>query len=81
MTCILTGRNDRTGVDLDLRRGNRCSMIAGVTGTGTSVSLVVLAGGRPKRSAPGSLADAKGELAGLTAPCTTRRSAPGAARA
>ncbi|TBR38874.1 MULTISPECIES: helicase HerA-like domain-containing protein [Dyella] len=66
MTDILIGRNDSTSVNLDARYGNRHGMIAGATGTGKSVSLMVLAEGFSKLGVPCFLADAKGDLAGLS---------------
>jgi len=68
MTEILIGRNDDTRVSLDPRYGNRHGMIAGATGTGKSVSLMVLAEGFSKLGVPCFLADAKGDLAGLSMP-------------
>ncbi|PXV61621.1 hypothetical protein SAMN04487785_103219 [Dyella jiangningensis] len=68
MTDILIGRNDNTSVSLDPRYGNRHGMIAGATGTGKSVSLMVLAEGFSKLGVPCFLADAKGDLAGLSMP-------------
>ncbi|MGC1549345.1 MAG: helicase HerA-like domain-containing protein [Rhodanobacter sp.] len=65
MTDIFVGRNDSTSVSLDPRYGNRHGMIAGATGTGKSVSLMVLAEGFSKLGVPCFLADAKGDLAGL----------------
>ncbi len=65
MTDILIGRNERASVNLDPRYGNRHGMIAGATGTGKSVSLMVLAEGFSKLGVPCFLADAKGDLAGL----------------
>jgi len=65
MTEILIGRNDNTSVSLDPHYGNRHGMIAGATGTGKSVSLMVLAEGFSKLGVPCFLADAKGDLAGL----------------
>src|SRR6201996_8838432 len=65
MTEILIGCNDSTSVSLDTRYGNRHGMIAGATGTGKSVSLMVLAEGFSKLGVPCFLADAKGDLAGL----------------
>jgi DNA helicase HerA-like ATPase len=65
MTDILIGRNDSTGVGLDPQYGNRHGMIAGATGTGKSVSLMVLAEGFSRLGVPCFLADAKGDLAGL----------------
>lgn len=66
MTEILIGRNDSTSVNLDPRYGNRHGMIAGATGTGKSVSLMVLAEGFSRLGVPCFLADAKGDLAGLS---------------
>ncbi|MEW5835254.1 MAG: helicase HerA-like domain-containing protein [Pseudomonadota bacterium] len=65
MSQILIGRNDVTSVSLDPRYGNRHGMIAGATGTGKSVSLMVLAEGFSRLGVPCFLADAKGDLAGL----------------
>ncbi len=65
MSQILIGRNDSTSVSLDPRYGNRHGMIAGATGTGKSVSLMVLAEGFSRLGVPCFLADAKGDLAGL----------------
>ncbi|WP_426664209.1 helicase HerA-like domain-containing protein [Rhodanobacter aciditrophus] len=65
MTDILIGRNEHATVALDPRYGNRHGMIAGATGTGKSVSLMVLAEGFSKLGVPCFLADAKGDLAGL----------------
>lgn len=66
MTEILIGRNDSISVSLDPRYGNRHGMIAGATGTGKSVSLMVLAEGFSRLGVPCFLADAKGDLAGLS---------------
>ncbi|MDW2981010.1 MAG: helicase HerA-like domain-containing protein [Rhodanobacter sp.] len=66
MTEILIGRNDSTSVSLDPHYGNRHGMIAGATGTGKSVSLMVLAEGFSRLGVPCFLADAKGDLAGLS---------------
>ncbi|MGH8159044.1 MAG: helicase HerA-like domain-containing protein [Rhodanobacter sp.] len=66
MTDILIGRNDITSVGLDPHYGNRHGMIAGATGTGKSVSLMVLAEGFSRLGVPCFLADAKGDLAGLS---------------
>ena len=68
MTDILIGRNDQASVNLDARYGNRHGMIAGATGTGKSVSLMVLAEGFSRLGVPCFLADAKGDLAGLSMP-------------
>ena len=66
MTDILIGRNDHASVNLDAHYGNRHGMIAGATGTGKSVSLMVLAEGFSRLGVPCFLADAKGDLAGLS---------------
>jgi DNA helicase HerA-like ATPase len=66
MSNILIGRNDHGSVELDPRYGNRHGMIAGATGTGKSVTLMLLAEGFSKLGVPCFLADAKGDLAGLS---------------
>lgn len=48
------------------RYGNRHGLIAGATGTGKSVSLMVLAEGFSRLGVPVFLADVKGDLAGLS---------------
>jgi DNA helicase HerA-like ATPase len=68
MADILIGRNDDASVSLQPRYGNRHGMIAGATGTGKSVSLMVLAEGFSRLGVPCFLADAKGDLAGLAMP-------------
>ncbi|TCV94780.1 hypothetical protein EC912_103265 [Luteibacter rhizovicinus] len=65
MPSIFIGRNDDAQVELDARYGNRHGMIAGATGTGKSVSLMLLAEGFSRMGVPCFLADAKGDLAGL----------------
>lgn len=70
MTEILIGRNERANVSLDPKYGNRHGMIAGATGTGKSVSLMVLAEGFSRLGVPCFLADAKGDLAGLSIAAT-----------
>ncbi len=70
MNDILIGRNDRASVALDPRFGNRHGMIAGATGTGKSVSLMVLAEGFSRMGVPVFLADVKGDLAGLSQPAS-----------
>jgi DNA helicase HerA-like ATPase len=65
MSDILIGRKDKAEVVLEPRYGNRHGMIAGATGTGKSVSLMVLAEGFSRLGVPCFLADAKGDLAGL----------------
>ena len=65
MPDILIGRNDTADVSLDPHYGNRHGMVAGATGTGKSVSLMVLAEGFSRLGVPCVLADVKGDLAGL----------------
>ncbi|MEO7433013.1 MAG: helicase HerA-like domain-containing protein [Dokdonella sp.] len=64
MNDILIGKGDKD-VWLLPRYANRHGMIAGATGTGKSVSLMVLAEGFSKLGVPVFLADVKGDLAGL----------------
>ncbi|HMM68545.1 MAG TPA: DUF853 family protein, partial [Dokdonella sp.] len=64
MNEILVGKSDQS-VWLHSRYANRHGMIAGATGTGKSVSLMLLAEGFSKLGVPVFLADVKGDLAGL----------------
>ncbi len=64
MNEILVGKSDQD-VWLHAKYANRHGMIAGATGTGKSVSLMVLAEGFSKLGVPVFLADVKGDLAGL----------------
>ncbi|UGB39251.1 helicase HerA-like domain-containing protein [Frateuria soli] len=73
MSEILIGRNETAEVVLESRYGNRHGMVAGATGTGKSVSLMVLAEGFSRLGVPCVLADVKGDLAGLA----TAASEPG----
>lgn len=68
MNEIFLGRNDHQAVTLDAAFGNRHGVIAGATGTGKSVSLMVLAEGFSRLGTPVFLADVKGDLAGLSQP-------------
>jgi DNA helicase HerA-like ATPase len=65
VTSILLGKGD-ADVHLLAKFGNRHGLIAGATGTGKSVSLMVLAEGFSRLGVPVFLADVKGDLAGLT---------------
>jgi DNA helicase HerA-like ATPase len=65
MNDILIGKGDRE-VHLLPKYANRHGMIAGATGTGKSVSLMLLAEGFSKLGVPVFLADVKGDLAGLS---------------
>ena len=64
MNEILVGKSDQS-VWLHSRYANRHGMIAGATGTGKSVSLMLLAEGFSRLGVPVFLADVKGDLAGL----------------
>jgi DNA helicase HerA-like ATPase len=68
MNDILVGKTVPQGRDVALhaKYGNRHGMIAGATGTGKSVSLMVLAEGFSRLGVPVFLADVKGDLAGLS---------------
>jgi len=65
---ILLGKSvpESRDVFLHARYGNRHGMIAGATGTGKSVSLMVMAEGFSRLGVPVFLADVKGDLAGLS---------------
>jgi DNA helicase HerA-like ATPase len=61
---ILIGKGE-TPVHLLAKYGNRHGLVAGATGTGKSVSLMVLAEGFSRLGVPVFLADVKGDVAGL----------------
>jgi DNA double-strand break repair helicase HerA and related ATPase len=61
---ILIGKGERP-VSLLARYGNRHGLIAGATGTGKTVSLMVLAEGFSRLGVPVFMADVKGDVAGL----------------
>lgn len=67
MSSIFLGKGDQE-VHLLAKYGNRHGLIAGATGTGKSVSLMVLAEGFSRLGVPVFLADVKGDLAGLSQP-------------
>lgn len=67
MADIFLGKSDTTTVVLESRFGNRHGLIAGATGSGKSVSLMLLAEAFSKLGTPVFLADVKGDLAGLAA--------------
>jgi len=69
MNDILLGKGEHP-VHLLARYGNRHGLIAGATGTGKSVSLIVLAEGFSRLGVPVFVADVKGDIAGLAAPGT-----------
>ncbi|MCW5568215.1 MAG: DUF853 family protein [Dokdonella sp.] len=64
MDDILIGKSD-IEVWLRARYANRHGMVAGATGTGKSVTLMLLAEGFSRLGVPVFLADVKGDLAGL----------------
>jgi hypothetical protein len=70
MADILVGKGEQP-VTLLARYGNRHGLVAGATGTGKSVSLMVLAEGFSRMGVPVFLADVKGDIAGLAVPGTT----------
>ena len=65
MSEILIGKGD-VPVNLLAKYGNRHGLIAGATGTGKSVSLMVLAEGFSRLGVPVFMADVKGDIAGLS---------------
>ena len=64
MNEILIGKSDQP-VWLHARYANRHGMVAGATGTGKTVSLMVMAEGFSKLGVPVFLADVKGDIAGM----------------
>jgi DNA helicase HerA-like ATPase len=67
MNGFLVGKGEKP-VFLDPRYGNRHGLVAGATGTGKTVSLMVLAEGFSRLGVPVFLADVKGDVAGLSVP-------------
>lgn len=70
MNEFLIGKGD-VPVQLLAKYGNRHGLIAGATGTGKSVSLMVLAEGFSRLGVPVFMADVKGDVSGLAMPGTT----------
>jgi DNA double-strand break repair helicase HerA and related ATPase len=66
---ILVGKGERL-VYLLPKYGNRHGLVAGATGTGKTVSLLVLAEGFSRLGVPVFMADVKGDVAGLSQPAT-----------
>ncbi len=64
MDAILIGKGDEQ-VHLLAKYGNRHGLVAGATGTGKTVSLLVLAEGFSRLGVPVVMADVKGDVAGL----------------
>src|SRR5215467_14239208 len=69
MDQILIGKGEQP-VYLIPRYGNRHGSIAGATGTGKTVSLLVLAEGFSRMGVPVFMADVKGDVSGLAMPGT-----------
>ncbi len=67
MSDILIGKGSKQ-VNLLARYGNRHGLVAGATGTGKSVTLMVLAEGFSRIGVPVFMADVKGDIAGLAMP-------------
>src|SRR3546814_11789404 len=70
MSDIFLGKGEHD-VYLLSRYGNRHGLVAGATGTGKSVSLMVLADGFSRLGVPVFMADVKGDIAGMAAAGTT----------
>ncbi|OPZ26170.1 MAG: AAA-like domain protein [Lentisphaerae bacterium ADurb.BinA184] len=70
MSQILVGKGEQA-VHLLAKYGNRHGLVAGATGTGKSVSLLVLAEGFSRLGVPVFMADVKGDIAGLSQPGVT----------
>src|SRR5262245_39186418 len=64
---ILIGKGEQQ-VRLLPKYGNRHGLIAGATGTGKTISLMVLAEGFSRLGVPVFMADVKGDVAGLAMP-------------
>lgn len=69
MSDLLIGKGEQP-VHLLCKYGNRHGLVAGATGTGKSVSLMVMAEGFSRLGVPVVMADVKGDIAGLAMPGT-----------
>ncbi|HSB68979.1 MAG TPA: helicase HerA-like domain-containing protein [Candidatus Methylomirabilis sp.] len=69
MDRILLGKGEQS-VHLLAKYGNRHGLVAGATGTGKTISLLVLAEGFSRLGVPVFMADVKGDVAGLALPGT-----------
>lgn len=69
MDRILLGKGEQQ-VHLLARYANRHGLIAGATGTGKTISLMVMAEGLSRLGVPVFIADVKGDVAGLAVPGT-----------
>ena len=72
MNDILIGKGEKP-VHLLAKYGNRHGLVAGATGTGKTVSLLVLAEGFSRLGVPVFMADVKGDVAGLAMPGAAER--------
>jgi len=66
---ILIGKGEQP-VHLLAKYGNRHGLVAGATGTGKTISLLVMAEGFSRLGVPVFMADVKGDIAGLAQPGT-----------
>lgn len=67
MDAILLGKGAQP-VSLLTKYGNRHGLVAGATGTGKTISLLVLAEGFSRHGVPVFIADVKGDVSGLAMP-------------
>src|SRR5688572_21441743 len=65
MNRILLGKGEQQPVYLHAQYGTRHGLVAGATGTGKTVSLMVIAEGFSRMGVPVFMADVKGDVAGL----------------
>jgi DNA double-strand break repair helicase HerA and related ATPase len=70
VTDILLGKGEHP-IYLQSRYANRHGLVAGATGTGKTVSLLVIAEGLSRIGVPVFMADVKGDVAGLAMPGAT----------
>ena len=70
MTDILLGKGEHQ-IYLRSKYANRHGLVAGATGTGKTVSLLVMAEGLSRIGVPVFMADVKGDVAGLSMPGVT----------
>lgn len=70
MNEILIGKGEKP-IHLLARYGNRHGLVAGATGTGKTISLLVLAEGFSRIGVPVLMVDVKGDVAGLAMPGTS----------
>ena len=67
MSDILLGKGDKP-VSLLAKYGNRHGMVAGATGSGKTISLMVVAEGFSRLGVPVFMADVKGDVSGIAMP-------------